>query len=52
MFVIVICINGRRYVCSSECYVVSLTSVMCTPLTCATYRCARWEKYVLWEFLI
>ena len=34
-------INGRKYVCCSECDVVSNECDEPTPLTCATYRCPR-----------
>ena len=38
----VVCINDRRYVCGSECSVVSNKCDESPPLTYATYRCARW----------
>ena len=38
----VVCINGRRYVCCSECYIVSNE---CDEPTSG--RCARWGSYVL-----
>ena len=38
----VVCINGRRYVCFSECSVVFDDGNEPTPLPCATCRCARW----------
>ena len=33
----VVCINGRMYVCCSECYVVSNECDEPTSLTCATF---------------
>ena len=40
-----VCINGRRYVCGSECYVfLSLMSVMSPPSNCATRRCGCGER--------
>ena len=38
----VVCIGGRRYVCCSECNVVSNECNEPTSLPCATYRHARW----------
>ena len=36
----VVCINSRRYVCCSECDVVSNECNAAHLLPCATYRCA------------
>ena len=39
----VVCINGRRYVCCSECYAVDNECGEPThPLSSVTQRCARW----------
>ena len=47
----VVCINGWwRYVCCSECYVVSNELWWPPPLPCATYRCAWWWSYQLSQF--
>ena len=35
----VVCINGRRYGCCGECYVVSDECEEAHLLPCATYRC-------------
>ena len=46
-----VCINGRRYICCSECYVLC-DECDDPPLSCVTYRCIRWWSYVICEFLL
>ena len=46
----VVCINGRRYVCCGECYVISNECDESTSCLVATYRCALVWSYVLWVF--
>ena len=38
----VVCINGRRYACCSESYVVANECNEPQLLPCSTCRCARW----------
>ena len=39
----VVCVKGRRYVCCSECSVVSNEcDEPPPPPVCATYQCERW----------